>query len=276
MPKMFYNYKVRKSILESILKQIDSLSIDEVVFESIYMLSLVSFFKRKSVKIKFNFHNVESKLLFDIGSLQKNLLTRAAFYYDSYRTLLLETRILKSKKITCGFLSKCDMDYYSKKIKIQSSLELLDNKLYLTSKVIRNKIDNYILFPGSLSFEPNYHGIRWFLENIYMDIYSQHNISLVVTGKYSSEQGEYLSKFPGIDMAGFVTEEKLMNLYSHCLCVISPILKGSGIKIKNIEAMQLGVPIVMTEFSSRGILGYSHLDNSVEMFKQGIISEIIY
>ncbi|HFM4832351.1 TPA: hypothetical protein ACG7N9_004883, partial [Escherichia coli] len=42
-------------------------------------------------------------------------------------------------------------------------------------------------------------------------------------------------------------------LSSTCLCVIAPITTGTGIKIKILEAVQKGIPVLTTKFASKGI-----------------------
>lgn len=61
------------------------------------------------------------------------------------------------------------------------------------------------------------------------------------------------SRFPSFVFVGLVPHEKLIELYSECLCVISPLISGSGVKVKNLEAIQLGVELILTEFSNIGV-----------------------
>ena len=56
---------------------------------------------------------------------------------------------------------------------------------------------------------------------------------------------------PHVDLTGFLTE--LAPLYSSIRVVVAPDRFGSGLKIKTLEAMQHGVPVVATTIGAQGI-----------------------
>lgn len=117
-----------------------------------------------------------------------------------------------------------------------------------------NKESNYILFPGSLSFEPNYNGIKWFCENVWNNFKKKHpDVHLKVTGKIKKEIQNEFSRYKDIVFTGFITNEELENLYINSLFVIIPIFKGAGIKIKVIDALSYNVPMIISKLGAQGI-----------------------
>jgi glycosyltransferase involved in cell wall biosynthesis len=102
-----------------------------------------------------------------------------------------------------------------------------------------------ILFIGA---DNNYNsaGIHWFLTNIYP--YLNGNIKILIAGKIvAAIQGEYRN----ITRIGYV--QNLTDLYSQIKISICPLLNGTGMKIKVIEAMSYGIPVVCT---ARGVDGF--------------------
>jgi polysaccharide biosynthesis protein PslH len=77
---------------------------------------------------------------------------------------------------------------------------------------------------------------------------------------------------PNVESAGFVAD--LMREYAKAAVVIAPIMIGGGIKIKVIEALASGKPLVTTEKGMEGIDG-SNLENlvicQVEQFAEKIV-----
>ena len=76
---------------------------------------------------------------------------------------------------------------------------------------------------------------------------------LRITGAVSDKVKTDILSYGNVEFAGRISDDDMLRTLSDCRCIVSPILSGSGVKIKNIEALQLGIPIVMTEFSARGI-----------------------
>lgn len=58
---------------------------------------------------------------------------------------------------------------------------------------------------------------------------------------------------PGIELSGAVQD--LESFYSGCTLAINPVQVGSGLKIKTIEAMGWGMPLVTTSAGASGLEG---------------------
>jgi glycosyltransferase involved in cell wall biosynthesis len=56
---------------------------------------------------------------------------------------------------------------------------------------------------------------------------------------------------PHVDFLGFVPD--IAALYDRALVAIAPIRFGAGVKIKTLEAMQYGVPVVATRIGAEGL-----------------------
>jgi glycosyltransferase involved in cell wall biosynthesis len=62
---------------------------------------------------------------------------------------------------------------------------------------------------------------------------------------------EYIHQYPNIEFLGFVDD--LPSFYQNAKMAISPLLEGTGVKIKNIEAIEYGLPIVTTSIGAQGL-----------------------
>ncbi|HAN7296676.1 glycosyltransferase, partial [Escherichia coli] len=109
----------------------------------------------------------------------------------------------------------------------------------------------FLLIPGSIEFSQNFYGLNWFIKNIYPGL--NRKIRIVVTGKASDKKIKMLNCGEEITFTGELDFSTYNKLSSTCLCVIAPITTGTGIKIKILEAVQKGIPVLTTKFASKGI-----------------------
>jgi len=107
-------------------------------------------------------------------------------------------------------------------------------------------------FIGSLDFLPNQDAVRWIVEEIWPRISSDlPSARLAIAGSSAPPWVERLTRECGADFAGRVADPAAF-LRSKAV-VIAPLLAGSGMRIKVLEAMALGKPVVSTTIGAAGI-----------------------
>lgn len=98
---------------------------------------------------------------------------------------------------------------------------------------------------------PNYDGFWWFVREVLPAVLSPVPWTrLRVTGANVPADIVAVAG-PHIDLTGFVPE--LADLYAAVRVVVAPIRFGAGVKIKTLEALQYGVPVVTTSIGAEGI-----------------------
>jgi polysaccharide biosynthesis protein PslH len=101
---------------------------------------------------------------------------------------------------------------------------------------------------GAMDWLPNVEGIEWFVEKVWRKLTIINLLHLA--GKGMSEKIMELNS-PKIAIHGFVKNAiDFMNAYD---IMIVPLLSGSGIRVKIIEAMALGKCIISTTIGAEGI-----------------------
>lgn len=108
---------------------------------------------------------------------------------------------------------------------------------------------NTIGFIGS-EYPANKDAIDYFIENCWDFIYSRFNIKLNISGNICNLLSEYNQR-NGVILSGFVDD--ISKFYEHIDIVINPVRAGAGIKIKNIESLGYGIPLITTTHGARGI-----------------------
>lgn len=108
-----------------------------------------------------------------------------------------------------------------------------------------------ICFLGSLEWQPNVQGLRWFLERVWPSVHSQHPEALFhVAGKNPPPEMEKLSA-PGLQFHGMVPDAPAFLDASHIFVV--PLFSGGGMRMKIVEAMANGKCTVSTRIGAEGI-----------------------
>ncbi|MDC1266589.1 glycosyltransferase family 4 protein, partial [Crocinitomicaceae bacterium] len=110
---------------------------------------------------------------------------------------------------------------------------------------------NSLCFLGAFNWMPNKEGISWYVDNVHEEIVNIFpEMNLEIAGSFSQEIS-HLSKKPKIRLHGFV-DSSVDFISSHGV-FIAPILSGSGVKMKVLEAMSLGVPCVLSKKAAEGL-----------------------
>ena len=109
-----------------------------------------------------------------------------------------------------------------------------------------------LVFTGSLTYAANYDAMSFFLREVFPLILSRRpSVRLVVTGR---TDGVDLSRLPlsdAVRFSGHVPD--IRPLVAGSWACIAPLRIGGGTRLKILEAMALGTPVVATEKGAEGL-----------------------
>lgn len=108
---------------------------------------------------------------------------------------------------------------------------------------------NRIIFSGSFRFQANYEAMLWFTNKVFALILEQiPDVQLVITGDHANLP---LPTVANITLAGYVDNIKALIASSNVS--IAPLLSGGGTRLKILEAMAIGTPVVSTSKGAEGL-----------------------
>lgn len=132
-------------------------------------------------------------------------------------------------------------------------LKSYSTNFFLDKNIIEatpQKIERQIVFIGKWDRPDNLDGLIWFLENVYPLI--NKDIRIVIYGKWLPESIiKNINEETNIKYMGFV-ENPYMEI-ANSLAMVSPLFSGAGVKVKVVEALACGTPVVGTQIAFEGI-----------------------
>ncbi|AOH84396.1 hypothetical protein AWL63_10885 [Sphingomonas panacis] len=120
-------------------------------------------------------------------------------------------------------------------------------------ETIRSKAGQRLLFVGGFNHAPNRDGIQWFMESVFPELQRKlDHVHLTIAGSKPPESITSLAS-NDIEVVGFVSDDRLAELYDEASVIVAPLRYGAGVKGKVIEAMAMGVPLVTTPTGAQGL-----------------------
>jgi GT2 family glycosyltransferase/glycosyltransferase involved in cell wall biosynthesis len=108
-----------------------------------------------------------------------------------------------------------------------------------------------LLFLGSFRHLPNQEALTWFLREVFPKVRAEEpRARLVIVGSDPPARHS-LPEAEAIELVGFVEDvREPLKRYSVFVC---PILSGSGVRVKLLEAFAAGIPVVSTRLGAEGL-----------------------
>ena len=110
---------------------------------------------------------------------------------------------------------------------------------------------------GHLAWQPNVYGLDWFCRDVWALVQERvPGVTLTIAGSGLKRDGGAVVvplpwRLPGITTVGFV--ERLDQLFRDTTVMVAPIVGGSGVRMKLLEAMSAGMPTVTTTDGAAGL-----------------------
>lgn len=261
-----YAHKILKGMKESLLNKLSLYKLnnyypDVIFLEWTTIILMIDDIKHIFPKAKIigSEYDVSFQGSFRRLKQRKNILEKAI---QKYQYTLLKYRELES-------LHKCNLVIVQneKDYKILKENGIGEDRLfritpfYEQNVVLKRKINkNNIVFFGAMDREENYLSVIWFIEHVFTKIldYNKNCIFWVVGNKPSSIIKKYESS--NIKITGYVDNETLHKILESSLCLFAPLVLGSGIKVKILEAFSYGIPVVTNSIGIEGIPARNGVD----------------
>lgn len=193
-------------------------------------------------------HDVKFQALCRKYMLERNSINRI-YKYIAFKNM---------KKYELSALAKADL------VAIQSEKDkaiLVDNRIpsckqtvilpyYMGSKSHWSGLGTHnIVMYGDMGREENYLSAIWFIENVFLQIPNEGMNFYIIGGRPDKKLQKYKSE--RIIVTGYVDD--IFAHFNRCFCMVAPLQLGAGIKVKCLEAISYGIPLLANRIAIEGI-----------------------
>lgn len=133
-----------------------------------------------------------------------------------------------------------------------------------------------IMFMGTMSYYPNIDAVRYFFDEMYALLQQRvPNVRVLIVGQNPTAEVRALSeRYPNVVVTGRVPDVRPYLAQAHVLIV--PLRLGGGTRLKIVEAMAAGVPVVSTSVGAQGLLDVANegalaLADTPETFVEAVV-----
>jgi polysaccharide biosynthesis protein PslH len=196
---------------------------------------------------------------------------------EAFRVSRYEAQVCRRADLV--FAAPNDIDMLSHlgvpKEKFAETYHLGDDSQLDLPSIRFDDTQNKILYVGTLNWEANVDGLLWFLAEIWPKIHEREpTVTLdIVGGNPDPRIVAACQGLSGVQLLGFVDD--LETCFSQARVFIAPLRFGSGIKVKVLNSMCRGLPIVTTTVGVEGldVVNFKHIvvADTVPEYTQAIL-----
>lgn len=166
--------------------------------------------------------------------------------------------------------------------------KILENDIHIPLEVIPNGVDTgyftnsstegdvKLVFLGDMSTPPNNDAVKYFVDKIYPGVLKEESVKLYIVGRNPSSYVNTLNEDSNIVVTGSVDDVR--KYLTKGSIFITPMISGTGIKNKILEAMSMELPVVSTSTGISGINSENRvhylLADTPEEFKNNVVELI--
>lgn len=233
------------------LRQIlDEEEFDVVHLESIFLTPYVPVIRKHSKAVVIlRAHNVEHMIWQRIAKSERNLFKRK---YIKHLALTLRAYECEHLNDFDGVMSITSNDATMlKEMGCRKPIVPIPFGIMPESVAQVEEEPNSLFHIGSMDWMPNQEGIGWFLEKVWPKVHERMpQLTLYLAGRKMPEEMMKLD-MPGVRVVGEVPDA--MYFIASKQINVVPLLSGSGIRVKIIEAMSAGKAVITTTVGAEGI-----------------------
>lgn len=208
-----------------------------------------------------DWHNIESEVMDRYGTYTRNLARKLYANRTAHLIKNVELRLLKEcdAHLVVSERDKAKLQALAPEARIHIVENGVDVARYSNSEELArptglgvHQTRTDIVFVGSMDYHANIDGAIYFSTEVWPRMHSPApNLRFMVVGSRPVAEVRGLARAPGIVVTGAVDDVR--TYYRGALAAVVPLRIGGGTRLKIVEAMAAGIPVVSTSIGAEGL-----------------------
>lgn len=242
----FYSVDVDIRLTRILQKQ----KFDCIILEGLFTTPYLATIRRNSeARVVLRSHNIEHHIWDKLAHNERNFFKRIFLNYLSKK---LHTAEIEAWRSVDGIACISQSDFITTQAFVRNRpLYVLPISTHLHIPKRQNEVAKKMYHIGSMDWLPNIEALEWFNETIWPKLHQNFpELEMHIAGR-KMPQSFVTSERNNFFVHGEVPDAKLFALNFDIMAV--PLLSGSGIRVKILEAFALGIPVIATHQALRGL-----------------------
>jgi len=258
-PLPLLNYTTRK-MKQELIRILDVQDFDIVQLESIHLMPYLALIRRSARKrpvVVLDWHNIESELMQQYSEREANVFRRAYAKRTARYMAAFERQALREFDVHL-VVSERDAQRL-RKLNPDARIFVIENGVDSAyySDLAGGASDgtatnNRIVFVASMDYHANIDAAVSFARDVWPRVRERKaELIFTIVGRDPAPEVSALASIPGVQVTGAVDDVR--PYYREARAAIVPLRVGGGSRLKILEAMAAGVPVISTTLGAEGL-----------------------
>jgi glycosyltransferase involved in cell wall biosynthesis len=251
--------RIHRPALPRLLALVREFRPDTIIVEGVPVAALLRHLRPVTARLVLDMHNVESDLAAQVRrakSLPERLLPFAWSDRGRIQHLEREALAMVDRVWVC---SDADREKLNSLFAPDIPVDVVPNgiprleEMPATLPALPGKAEGWpvMLFVGHLGYEPNETAVERLVRNILPKIRQVLPLARVIlAGRDPGPAVQHLARLPGVELAA--NPDDLSGLFVRSHLSVVPLSAGGGTRVKILEAMAWGLPVIATPIAAEG------------------------
>jgi polysaccharide biosynthesis protein PslH len=230
-----------------------------IVLESEYVAAFLENPAARHAVVILRVHNEQVGYFRDLAEGAKSWLKKLYYYSESRKFRSFSPRMMR----------RCDLFWFisesERQEHVRSNPRDKSKSYFVPTQVNPKTLRPFVgggrtaLFIGTLTISHNVDAIAWFVKKVHPLLSELEGYAFQIAGRTTGQPIAALKRLVQQHSNVFLEEDPvaLDGLYQNAAVFVNPVICGAGVKIKLIQALQAGMPVVSTSMGIEGT-GFVH------------------
>jgi sugar transferase (PEP-CTERM/EpsH1 system associated) len=252
LPLLNYTIEEMKQAFAALLNEQE---FDLVQVESIHLMDYLPTIRaaRKHPLVVCDWHNVESELMRQYSEREKSFARRA--YARRTARLMNEAEKRALDQFDAHIVVSEEDGERVRQMNPSAQISIIENGVdaaYYAKLQSGSTAKNRIVFVASMDYHANIDAAINFARNVWPIVHRKKpELVFTIVGRDPSPAVRELSSITGVEVTGSVPDVR--PYYREAIAAVVPLRVGGGSRLKILEAMAAGVPVVSTTLGAEGL-----------------------